>query len=72
MLTHIVNREWLSLSQAAEYLQVSESFLRKQVRLKSIPFSRLGSKALRFRRARLDFWAEGSNAADFRGNDTKN
>jgi hypothetical protein len=32
--------------------------MRKSIRLNNIPFARLGSKALRFRRSDLDHWAE--------------
>ena len=50
--------EWCNIRQAAAYLGVSVSLIRKSVRLKRIPFARLGSKALRFRRSELDHWAE--------------
>ena len=51
---------WWNIRESAEYLGVSVAFLRKAVRLKKIPFARLGTKALRFRRSDLDRWAEAS------------
>jgi excisionase family DNA binding protein len=50
--------EWCNIRQAAAHLGISISFIRKAVRLKQIPFARLGSKALRFRRSELDRWAQ--------------
>ena len=50
--------EWCNIRQAAAHLGVSVGFIRKSVRLKQIPFARLGTKALRFRRSELDRWAE--------------
>lgn len=55
--------EWFNIRQAAAHLGISVSFIRKAVRLKRIPFARLGSKALRFRRSDLDRWAE-ANGCD--------
>jgi excisionase family DNA binding protein len=48
--------EWWNIKKAAAYLGVSVAFLRKGVRLKQVPFVRVGSKILRFRRAELDRW----------------
>ena len=50
--------EWWDIKTAASYLGMSVGFIRKAVRLKTIPFARLGAKALRFRRSELDRWAE--------------
>jgi excisionase family DNA binding protein len=50
--------EWCNIRQAAAHLGVSVGFVRKAVRLKQIPFARLGTKALRFRLSDLDRWAE--------------
>lgn len=47
---------WWDIRKSANYLGVSVGFLRKQVRLKTIPFARAGSKVLRFRRSDLDGW----------------
>jgi excisionase family DNA binding protein len=49
---------WWKIRRAAEYLDVSEAFLRKAVRLRKVPFVRVGSKALRFRKADLDLWVQ--------------
>ena len=48
---------WCDIRSAARHLNVSVSFLRKQVRLGRIPFARAG-KNLRFRKAALDAWME--------------
>jgi len=48
--------QWLTISQASRYLNLSVGFLRKLVRAREIPFARVGSKALRFRRIDLDQW----------------
>ena len=55
---------WWDIRKAASYLGVSVAFLRKAVRLRKVPFGRVGSKALRFRRADLDRWAEASGTAE--------
>ena len=47
---------WCDIRAAAEYLDVSVAFLRKQVRLGRVPFARAGSKNLRFRKSELDEW----------------
>jgi excisionase family DNA binding protein len=49
---------WWNIRDAARYLGMSVAFLRKQVRLRSVPFVRAGSKALRFRKADLDAWLQ--------------
>lgn len=43
---------------AAGYLAMSPGFVRKRVRQRSIPFFRVGKKALRFRKNDLDKWLE--------------
>jgi excisionase family DNA binding protein len=50
--------DWLTITQAGRYLNVSVAFLRKRVRTRSVPFARIGSKSLRFRRLDLDNWME--------------
>ena len=52
--------EWLTIQQTARYLNVSVPFIRNRVRLRSIPFVRIGNKVLRFRKDALDRWL-GSN-----------
>ena len=49
-----IGYQWWNIKQAAAYLGVSVAFLRKSVRLRTIPFARVGSKSLRFRRSDLD------------------
>jgi excisionase family DNA binding protein len=53
---------WWTIRQAAVYLSVSTGFLRKSARTRRIPFVRLGTKALRFRKSDLDKWLEGSGS----------
>jgi len=50
--------EWLTLPQAASYLQVHENFIRKRLRTRQIPFVRLGPRLLRFHRRELDQWLQ--------------
>lgn len=52
------DQHWWDIRKAAQYLSVSVPFLRKAVRTKTVPFVRVGSKALRFRRSDLDRWLE--------------
>lgn len=52
------DQQWWDIRKAANYLSVSVPFLRKAVRTKTVPFVRVGSKVLRFRRAELDRWLE--------------
>ena len=54
----VPNCEWWNIKQAASHLGVSVAFLRKAVRLRRVPFARVGAKALRFRRLDLDRWVE--------------
>ena len=48
--------KWLDLKQAAQHINMSTGFIRKLVRKGTIPFSRVGSKSLRFDREALDKW----------------
>jgi excisionase family DNA binding protein len=50
--------DWMTIKDASHYLKMSVGFLRKAVREKRVPFARVGSKALRFRREELDRWLE--------------
>ena len=52
------NCEWWDIKRTASYLGMSIAFLRKAVRLRKVPFVRVGSKAIRFRRSDLDRWLE--------------
>lgn len=62
-----VDCEWWNIKKAAVYLGVSVAFLRKAVRLRRVPFARVGSKVVRFRRVELDRWLQHSQ-----GNETIN
>jgi excisionase family DNA binding protein len=50
---------WWNVRQAARYLGMSEAFIRKFVRLRQIPFIRVGTKSVRFSKAHLDEWLQG-------------
>jgi excisionase family DNA binding protein len=50
------DKKWLTISEAARYINMSVGFLRKNVRLQTIPHARIGSKSLRFDRDALDSW----------------
>ena len=50
------DKQWLTIREAADYIGMSVAFLRKAVRLRSVPYSRIGTKALRFNRVALDVW----------------
>jgi excisionase family DNA binding protein len=50
------DNRWLTISEAARYIGMSVAFLRKAVRLRSVPHTRVGAKALRFDREALDAW----------------
>jgi len=50
------DKKWLTISEAARYIGMSVAFLRKAVRLRSVPHTRVGTKALRFDREALDAW----------------
>ena len=53
---------WLNIRQAAIHVGMSVAFMRKAVRNHSVPFVRVGSKALRFRLSDLDRWMESSGS----------
>jgi excisionase family DNA binding protein len=50
------DKKWLTISEAARHIGMSVAFLRKGVRLRSVPHTRVGAKALRFNREALDAW----------------
>jgi len=52
------DRRWLSIVEAAEYIGMSTAFMRKQVRANSVPYTRIGTKALRFDRDALNHWLQ--------------
>jgi excisionase family DNA binding protein len=49
-------QKWLTITEAADYIGMSAGFLRKAVRLRTVPHTRVGSKTLRFNREALDKW----------------
>ena len=49
-------KRWMDIKETASYIRMSKGFLRKAVRNKSIPFTRIGTKSLRFDREALDKW----------------
>ena len=54
-------REILTLEEAAAYLRMSPFTLRDKVRLRQVPFYRIGSRgngSIRFRRSALDRWID--------------
>jgi excisionase family DNA binding protein len=52
----------MTINDASRYLKMSVGFLRKAVRRKQIPFARVGSKLLRFRREELDQWLDANSS----------
>jgi excisionase family DNA binding protein len=55
-------QRWLTLKEAAAYIAVSRSFLRKHLR--QLPHARAASKLLRFRRDDLDRWLGASGSCE--------
>jgi excisionase family DNA binding protein len=53
-------RKWLTIRETAEYIGMSTAFLRKAVRRRTVPHTRIGSKTLRFDREALDQWLSAS------------
>jgi excisionase family DNA binding protein len=51
-----LEKKWLTIREAASYIGMSIGFLRKSVRNRTVPHTRVGSKALRFDREALDVW----------------
>jgi excisionase family DNA binding protein len=58
------SRKWLTIKEAARYIGMSVGFLRKAVRLRSVPHTRVGTKALRFDRDALDQWLATQSTAE--------
>ena len=50
------SKKWLNVNDAARHIGMSVGFIRKAVRERIIPHSRVGTKALRFNREALDVW----------------
>ena len=49
-------KRWLNVSEASRHIGMSVGFVRKGVRNRTIPHSRVGTKSLRFDREALDAW----------------
>jgi excisionase family DNA binding protein len=47
-------QRWMTIREAAGYMRVSCSFIRKHLR--RVPHARAGGKLLRFRKVDLDAW----------------
>lgn len=60
-------QRWLNISEAARHIRMSIGFVRKNVRLRTIPHTRVGAKSLRFNRDALDEWLA-SNGCGAEGN----
>jgi excisionase family DNA binding protein len=58
------DRKWLTIREASSYIGMSVGFLRKAVRLQRVPYTRVGSKALRFDRCALDQWLAAQSSAE--------
>jgi excisionase family DNA binding protein len=50
------DKKWLTISEAARHIGMSVGFLRRAVRLRTVPYARIGTKTLRFDRSALDQW----------------
>ena len=57
------DKKWLTIIEAARYIGMSVGFLRKNIRLRTVPHTRIGSKALRFDRDALDSWLSANGCA---------
>jgi excisionase family DNA binding protein len=64
VLTVQTDKKWLTITEASEYIGMSVSFLRKNVRRRTVPHTRIGSKALRFNRDALDQWLAAQSSAE--------
>jgi len=53
---------WITIRDAAKHIGMSVAFVRKRVHHRTIPFVRIGTKTLRFRRVDLDRWLESSDS----------
>jgi excisionase family DNA binding protein len=53
---YLAKLKWLTSLQTCHYLQVSRSTLAEMQRNGLIPFSRVGSRVIRFDRLELDRW----------------
>jgi excisionase family DNA binding protein len=67
-----LDKKWLNIREAARHIGMSVAFLRKATRNRSVPFARVGTKALRFDREGLDAWlVANSSGGEIRYPNTK-
>jgi excisionase family DNA binding protein len=52
----MTEKKWLNIREAALHIGMSVAFLRKATRSRTVPYTRVGTKALRFDREALDTW----------------
>ena len=50
------SKKWLNVREAAAHIGMNVGFIRKAVRNRTIPHSRVGTKSLRFDREASDAW----------------
>ena len=65
------DKKWLTISEAARHIGMSVGFLRKAVRLRTVPYARIGTKALRFDRSALDEWLNSASCCGGLNNGSK-
>ena len=58
----LTDKKWLTIAEAARHIGMSVGFLRKAVRLRTVPYVRIGTKALRFDRNALDEWVNSASS----------
>ena len=57
-------KTWLTIKEAATHTALSTSYLRKAVRRRLVPHTRLGSELLRFNVGELDRWMQENGGGD--------
>jgi excisionase family DNA binding protein len=62
-MSDINTERWITLDEAAAYLQVSKSFLYQKGGLLGIPRAKVGTK-YRYKRSELDAWVKGQVRAN--------
>ena len=58
---------WMTIGETAKHIRMSVGFLRKCVRRRTVPFARIDTKALRFRREDIDRWLEATGCGPLAG-----
>jgi excisionase family DNA binding protein len=62
-LEETANSEYLAITEVAKLTNMSEAFWWKQIRLKNIPYAKLGS-SVRVRRSALGAWLQAREVAE--------